>query len=376
VSKENAVVRQRNSTALSVERAILEDVFEIGRKFPTLRVGPPTYCKITGASVTVTDGRRLIERTFEGSATLGPIFLTADRLGKIIQLLPDGPVGFTQTGKGILVEADGGRWTLPMLAGDLPWPPEMGEPHPVNGQDLAEALLAVRHAVHTDRNERWDLCGVCIQGVGKNTTRVSATDGSRMAVVDLPASYPGTDPCVIPTESVGHVVKVLEGASGATIAVGQGGVEFRNPDKGVKLLTERVETGWPDMNGPLDTFAKKSAATMVVRSRLLIAALRRAELVTLGGLSVVGLVMDDDGLHVRAETENGSADCLVPIEQHEGWVVQGRFSAPKVREALSQVGDTVELRIGGDDEDKSLLPLVILPDDACPATRVLMPCRA
>lgn len=360
--------------ALIIERKVLAEAFEIGRRLPQLRVGPPTYCRLTAGDCLISDGRQAVWRWW-GEQGGEALYLGSDRLGRIVQTLPDGPISFGLDGK---VRAGRSEFRLPVLdAADLPHPPMPSEPVGINGARLAEAIEAVKHAACQEeaRSPLW--CGVGIHPLPAGGTRVAAFEDGRMAVVKMLDMECSGDGVVIPNGQVPNVVKALVGANAARWEVLGGSCWFLNDEKQLAVLTDRLSGDWPDLEGPLSyAVPGDEEAALTVERDAFLAAIEQASLcLTKDRLDVRLTMPSAEVLVVSGESELGAASIELPVRDHEGWLLETGTRPAQLKDALIGADEDVRLTIGasGGEKDFSRLPIIIQPEYPDRPVRLIMP---
>jgi DNA polymerase-3 subunit beta len=239
----------------------------------------------------------------------GTAVVPAQRLSSIIRELPKGELTFTWNAdnRESLIEAGRGRFKLQgQSPEDFPEVPEVDDALSVSipAASLREMIRRTQFAAAKERM-RFALNGVLVRVEGDQVELV-ATDGRRLAR-DTGTCTNGPDAkihAIVPTKGLQQVDRVMDaGEESVRIAVGNN--HFCARTSRVTLVSRLVEGSFPNYKDVIPQNCKQKA---VISRDALIAALRRASLVTSRDAQSVRLQFHPEGLTVSARSPEGSAE--------------------------------------------------------------------
>lgn len=303
----------------------------------------------------------------------GATTVSAHTLFDIVRKIPDGAqVTLDATAQKMAVTAGRARFQLQTLPReDFP---VIGESDlPVKFTLPAETLVTLidktRFAISTEET-RYYLNGIFLHApAGGQTLRAVATDGHRLARVEipLPAGAGGMPDIIIPRKCVAEIRKLLDERDGEVeIALSAAKIRFRI---GAAILTSKLIDGtFPDYSRVIpsgnDKLLKIDPATLAE-------GVDRVTAIASDKTRAVKLTLDRDRVTLSVTSpENGTASEDVPAEYSAGGFDVG-FNSRYLLDILGQIeADLVEIHMA----DASA-PTLIRENDASRALYVLMPMR-
>lgn len=193
-----------------------------------------------------------------GCTKPGAITVNAANLLNFVRATPGGgQVEMEQKEEHLIVRAGRARVSLPTLPAD-DFPGDKGSDGgveiPIAGDVLAAAIGKVAHA-QSHEETRFYLNGFYLHRHA-DTLRLVATDGHRMAVVDLPSSQAapdGLEGVIVPRQSAGELQRIAAEAADqdVTLEITEDRLTCRHGD--VTLSTKLVEGTFPDYERVIPT---------------------------------------------------------------------------------------------------------------------------
>ena len=317
---------------------------------------------------------QIVEEAAAAVDTAGATTVSAHTLFDIVRKIPDGAqVTLDATGQKMAVTAGRARFQLQTLPredfpviGDVDLPARFTLP----AETLVTLIDRTRFAISTEET-RYYLNGIFLHApAGAGTLRAVATDGHRLARVELPlpAGAEGMPDIIIPRKCVAEVRKLLDERDGEVeIALSASKIRFRI---GQAILTSKLIDGtFPDYSRVIptanDKLLKIDPATLAegVDRVTAIAATEKTR--------AVKLSLDRDRVTLSVTSpENGTASEDVPADYAAAGFDVG-FNGRYLLDILQQVeGDMVEVHLA----DASA-PTLIRESESSPALYVLMPMR-
>jgi len=312
----------------------------------------------------------------EAPATIemaGATTVSAHTLFDIVRKIPDGAqVTLDATGQKMAVTAGRARFQLQTLPReDFP---VIGESDlPVSFTLPAETLVTLidktRFAISTEET-RYYLNGIFFHApAGAGTLRAVATDGHRLARVEipLPAGAEGMPDIIIPRKCVAEIRKLLDERDGEVeIALSAAKIRFRI---GAAILTSKLIDGtFPDYSRVIpsgnDKLLKIDPATLAE-------GVDRVTAIASEKTRAVKLSLDRDRVTLSVTSpENGTASEDVPAEYSAAGFDVG-FNSRYLMDILQQIeGDMVDVHMAD-----AAAPTLIRESDTSQALYVLMPMR-
>ncbi len=239
----------------------------------------------------------------------GTAVVPAQRLAAIVRELPKGEVRFQWNAESreSLIEAGRGRFKLQgQSPEDFPEVPEVDGAQAVTvaGGALREMVRRTHFAAAKERM-RFALNGVLVKVEGE-TLELVATDGRRLArdvgVCQNPSG--AKIQAIVPSKGLQQLDRMVESPEQAVrLAVGSN--HFCARTDRTTLVSRLVEGSFPNYRDVIPQTCKQKA---VLPREALVAALRRASLVTSRDAQSVRLQFHAEGLTVSARSAEGSAE--------------------------------------------------------------------
>ncbi len=303
----------------------------------------------------------------------GATTVSAHTLFDIVRKIPDGAqVTLEAAAQKMSVTAGRARFQLQTLPReDFP---VIGESDLPTGFTLpCETLVTLidktRFAISTEET-RYYLNGIFFHApAGAGTLRAVATDGHRLARVEipLPAGAEGMPDIIIPRKCVAEVRKLLDERDGEVeIALSAAKIRFRI---GAAILTSKLIDGtFPDYSRVIPTANDK---LLKIDPATLAEGVDRVTAIASEKTRAVKLSLDRDRVTLSVTSpENGTASEDVPADYAAAGFDVG-FNSRYLLDILGQVeGDLVEVHMAD-----AAAPTLIRENDASPALYVLMPMR-
>jgi DNA polymerase-3 subunit beta len=303
----------------------------------------------------------------------GATTVSAHTLFDIVRKIPDGAqVTLDATGAKMAVAAGRARFQLQTLPReDFP---VIGESDlPVSFTLPAETLVTLidktRFAISTEET-RYYLNGIFFHApAGAGTLRAVATDGHRLARVEipLPDGADGMPDIIIPRKCVAEIRKLLDERDGdVEIALSASKIRFRI---GAALLTSKLIDGtFPDYSRVIPTANDK---LLKIDPATLAEGVDRVTAIASEKTRAVKLSLDRDRVTLSVTSpENGTASEDVPADYAAAGFDVG-FNSRYLLDILAQVeGDLVEVHMAD-----AAAPTLIRESEDAQALYVLMPMR-
>jgi DNA polymerase-3 subunit beta len=303
----------------------------------------------------------------------GATTVSAHTLFDIVRKLPDGAQVTLEAASGkVAVTAGRARFSLQTLPReDFP---VIGESDlPVSFTLPAETLVTLidktRFAISTEET-RYYLNGIFFHApAGAGTLRAVATDGHRLARVEipLPEGAAGMPDIIIPRKCVAEVRKLLDERGGEVgITLSQSKIRFAI---GQAVLTSKLIDGtFPDYSRVIPTANDK---LLKIDPATLAEGVDRVTAIASEKTRAVKLSLDRDRVTLSVTSpENGTASEDVPADYSAAGFDVG-FNSRYLLDILSQVeGDLVEVHMAD-----AAAPTLIRESEGSEALYVLMPMR-
>jgi DNA polymerase-3 subunit beta len=316
---------------------------------------------------------RIVEDVPATVETAGATTVSAHTLFDIVRKLPDGAqVTLESAGGKVSVTAGRARFSLQTLPReDFP---VIGESDlPVSFSLPAETLVTLidktRFAISTEET-RYYLNGIFFHApAGAGTLRTVATDGHRLARVEipLPEGAAGMPDIIIPRKCVAEVRKLLDERGGDVgISLSQSKIRFAI---GQAVLTSKLIDGtFPDYSRVIPTANDK---LLKIDPATLAEGVDRVTAIASEKTRAVKLSLDRDRVTLSVTSpENGTASEDVPADYSAAGFDVG-FNSRYLLDILSQVeGDLVEVHMAD-----AAAPTLIRESEGSEALYVLMPMR-
>ena len=244
----------------------------------------------------------------------GGTTIPARRLAGIVKELPAAEVSVEVDGKNTASIRCGASFfkMLCLPEDEFPALPKLenAKSFTLKQKDLKDALRKTSYAISTDET-RYVLNGILFS-FKENKLTLVATDGRRLALVDLEAEFPRSSEVdvVIPTKCVGELQRLLSEDGEVKLAVGENHVSF---EAGGKLLVSKlIEGNYPNYR---QVIPAESRERITIERELLLNAVRRVALLSSEKSNSVKLNFSKNNLEIVANTpEIGEAHESLAIQ--------------------------------------------------------------
>jgi len=319
----------------------------------------------------------IIDQAFAQVDQPGQITAPAHTLYEIVRKLPDGAdVALTFTGEDprLMVQAGRSRFSLPVLpAGDFPVMSSEGLAGrmTVDVTDLIRLIDKTRFAISAEET-RYYLNGLFVHTVvegGVQKLRAVATDGSRLALAEMPApeGAAGAPGVIVPRKTINEARRLLDDA-GETVELAISPQKVRFELNGAALTSKVIDGNFPDYSRVIP---KDNNRIVRVDAKLFAQAVDRVATISAEKSRSVRMAIEAGKcvLTVR-NMEAGQAVEELEID-YDGDGFELSFNARYLLDITDQIsGETAELRFGGPNDPA----LVLDPADA-DVQYILMPLR-
>ena len=257
--------------------------------------------------------------------------------------------------------------TLP--AADFPAFPQVDPQQQIDvpANDLARAVQRVAFAASRDE-ARAVLTGIFFE-VGEKSIRLVATDGYRLAVVDMPASLAQVDPfsAIIPSRAFDDVTRLSSSEQAISIGLSENQVMFTFGD--TVFVSRRTEGDYPDYRGLLP---KNHNLRVDMQTEDLKTAVKRVSLIAQAH-SPVRFHFDILGQQamVCANAQDvGNAEESIPMQIDGEDNLEIAFNHQYVLDALNVMGEQTRIEM-----QSSLKPGIFKPGEDESYLYLVMPVR-
>ena len=319
----------------------------------------------------------IIDQAFAQVDQPGQITAPAHTLYEIVRKLPEGAdVSLTFTGEDprLSVQAGRSRFSLPVLpAGDFPVMSSEGLAGrmTVDVTDLIRLIDKTRFAISAEET-RYYLNGLYLHTVSENGVqklRAVATDGSRLALAEMPApeGAAGAPGVIVPRKTVGEARRLLDDA-GETVELAISPQKVRFELSGAALTSKVIDGNFPDYGRVIP---KDNTRIVRVDAKLFAQAVDRVATISAEKSRSVRMAIEAGRVVLTVRNmEAGQAVEELEIE-YDGEAFELSFNARYLMDITDQIsGDHAELRFGGPNDPA----LVLDPADA-DVQYILMPLR-
>src|SRR5687767_12395962 len=307
----------------------------------------------------------------------GQITAPAHTLYEIVRKLPEGAdvsLAFTGDDPRLTVAAGRSRFNLPVLpAGDFPVMSAEGfaGSMEVDVNDLIRLIDKTRFAISAEET-RYYLNGLYVHTVvidGAPRLRAVATDGSRLALADMPApeGAAGSPGVIVPRKTVSEARRLLEDA-GEQLDLQISPQKVRFEFGGAALTSKVIDGNFPDYSRVIP---KDNDRIVMVDAKLFAQAVDRVATISAEKSRSVRMAIDSGRVVLTVRNmEAGQAVEELEIE-YDGEPFELSFNARYLLDITDQIsGESMELRFGGPNDPA----LVLDPGDA-DVQYILMPLR-
>lgn len=243
----------------------------------------------------------------------GGTTLPARRLAGIVKELPAAEVDVEVDGKNVASIRCGPSFFKMMGLPEEEFPAlpklENAKAFTLKQKDLKDALRKTSYAISTDET-RYVLNGILFSFKENKMTMV-ATDGRRLALVDLEVEFPRSNEVdiVVPAKCIGELQRLLSDEGDVKLAVGENQIAFEA--SGRLLVSKLIEGNYPNYR---QVIPQESKERVTIERELLLNAARRVGLLSSEKSNSVKLNFSKNNLEITANTpEIGEARESLPI---------------------------------------------------------------
>jgi DNA polymerase III subunit beta len=359
---------------LEIERGellkALSHVTSVVERRTTIPILSNVMLRATGSTLTfkATDLEREVSESVEAKVqTAGALTVPAHMLHDIVRKLPDGAeIELKKDGdkERLTLTSGHSRFSLQTLpADDFPdlAVGEIGHEFTVDASELKRLIDKTKFAISTEET-RYYLNGIYLHvaETGKNKTlRAVATDGHRLAQVELPRpkGADGMPGVIIPRKTVHELGRLLEDTS-AKVKVGVSATKVRVEIGPVVLTSKLIDGTFPDYGRVIPHNNDKE---MKVPNAAFISAVDRVSTIASERGRAVKLNLAKDKLILTVNNpEGGSATEEIPVGYGAGALeigfnarylldIAGQLESEDARFLLADPGSPTMVRDGGDD---------------------------
>ncbi len=311
--------------------------------------------------------REVVEAAPAEVSQPGAITVPAHMLHDIVRKLPDGSeVEITRDAERerLTITAGHSRFALQTLAAD-DFPNlaagDMSHTFELSAADLKNLIEKTRFAISTEET-RYYLNGIYVhtaQRAGKTALRAVATDGHRLAQLDLdcPKGAEGMAGVIIPRKTVHELHRLLE-ATEATVNVGVSAAKVRFEIGPITLTSKLIDGSFPDYQRVIPQGNDKS---MKVSNAQFAAAVDRVSTIASERGRAVKLAISKDKLILSVNNpDGGSATEELPVDYGSGGLeigfnarylldISGQLESDTLQFMLADPGSPTMVKDGGDD---------------------------
>jgi len=319
----------------------------------------------------------IIDEAFAQVDQPGQITAPAHTLYEIVRKLPDGAdVSLTFNGEDprLTVQAGRSRFSLPVLpAGDFPVMSSegLGGKMSVDVTELIRLIDKTRFAISAEET-RYYLNGLYLHTVsegGVQKLRAVATDGSRLALAEMPApeGAAGAPGVIVPRKTIGEARRLLEDA-GESVELAVSPQKVRFDLAGAALTSKVIDGNFPDYSRVIP---KDNNRIVRVDAKLFAQAVDRVATISAEKSRSVRMAIESGRVVLTVRNmEAGQAVEELEID-YDGDAFELSFNARYLMDITDQIsGGQAELRFGGPNDPA----LVLDPGDA-DVQYILMPLR-
>ena len=307
----------------------------------------------------------------------GQITAPAHTLYEIVRKLPEGAdvsLSFTGEDPRLTVAAGRSRFNLPVLpAGDFPvmsaegFSGRMG----VDVSDLIRLIDKTRFAISGEET-RYYLNGLYLHTLvvdGSEKLRAVATDGSRLALADMPApeGATGTPGVIVPRKTIGEARRLLEDA-GEQVDLQISPQKVRFEFGGAALTSKVIDGNFPDY---ARVIPKDNNRVVLVDAKLFAQAVDRVATISAEKSRSVRMAIESGRVVLTVRNmEAGQAVEELEVD-YDGEPFELSFNARYLLDITDQIsGESAEFRFGGPND-----PALVLDPADGEVQYILMPLR-
>jgi DNA polymerase-3 subunit beta len=231
----------------------------------------------------------------------GATTLPARRLASIVRELPSGEITVEVDSKNIASIKCGSSFFKMYGLPEEEFPPlpkfENAKTFTIRQKDLRDALKKTAYAISTDET-RYVLNGI-LCSFKENKLTLVATDGRRLALVDIELEFPRSHETdiIVPTKTVVELQRLLSDDGEIKVSVGENQVAFEA--NGTFLVSKLVEGNYPNYHQVIPAETKER---VTLERELFYNAVHRVSLLASEKSNSVKLVFTKNNLEIAANT--------------------------------------------------------------------------
>jgi DNA polymerase-3 subunit beta len=247
----------------------------------------------------------------------GEITAPAKRLAAIVRELPSETVEIEIKGEKINVKSGGAKASLFGLpASEFPSVESRtqgGAVFDAHGSSLIPALRRIAYATSTDES-RYILNGIRLEEAGGKLIAI-ATDGKRLALVDVCERGIGPVGVILPNKAVSAILKMIDGNDVVSIRFGDSFVDFETSR--VSLSTKLIEGSYPNWR---QVVPHGDGQKITIDREALLAASRRVSLLVNEKSNSLGFAVMRGQVELSAQSPDvgesrESVECIGDVEE-------------------------------------------------------------
>ena len=267
-----------------------------------------------GVSLTTTDLDVGVRGNFEANVEkAGATTLPARRLFTIIRELPSSEISVEVDGKNAASIRSGQSFFKILGLPEEEFPPlpkfENAKVVTMRQKDLRDGLKKTSYAISTDET-RYVLNGVLFS-FKENKLTLVATDGRRLAMVDIEVEFPRSHEAeiIVPTKAVTELQRLLTDDGEVKISVGSGQIAFDLNN--TLLVSKLIEGNYPNYKQVIPSEAKER---VTLERETFLNSLRRVSLLASDKSNSIKLNFSKNNIDITANTpEVGEAREGLPV---------------------------------------------------------------
>ena len=243
----------------------------------------------------------------------GATTLPARRLATIARELPANEIIIEVDGKNAASIRSGPSFFKILGLPEEEFPPlpkfEDAKTFTIRQKDLRDGLRKTAYAISTDET-RYVLNGV-LCSFKENKLTLVATDGRRLALVDIELEFPRSHETeiIVPTKAVSELQRLLQDEGDLRLSVGENQIAFEV--NGTFLVSKLIEGNYPNYRQVIPNETKER---IPLERELFLAAVHRVSLLASEKSNSVKLIFSKNNLEIAANTpEVGEARESLPI---------------------------------------------------------------
>ena len=243
----------------------------------------------------------------------GATTLPARRLFSIVRELPAAEIYAEVDTKNLASIRSGSSYFKILGLPEEEFPPlarfENAKEFSIAQKDLKDALRKTSYAISTDET-RYVLNGILFSFKGNKLTAV-ATDGRRLALVDLELEFPRSQEIevIIPTKAVLELQRLVKEEGDVKLSIGENQIAFELND--ALLVSKLIEGNYPNYRQVIPSEAKER---ITLEREIFLNAVRRVSLLASEKSNSVKLIFSKGNMDIVAVTPDvGEAKESLPV---------------------------------------------------------------